>query len=116
MYYENFRSLLGDLDNDFELMDEIIRDLELLVEETKINVGIGLRTNDSEIISKSIHKLKGALLNFRVVEEVKILDNTEKECKANVTNSVESNLEIVYKNLIKLSLDYKRYYKDNHPA
>lgn len=116
MYYENFRSLLVDLDNDFELMDEIMKDLNLLIEETKVNVDTGLKTHDADTVGKAVHKLKGALLNFRVVEEVKILDSVETQCKSNIVNSVESNMKIVYKCLIKLSIDYKRYHKDNHPA
>ncbi|MGB3367602.1 MAG: Hpt domain-containing protein [Acidaminobacteraceae bacterium] len=116
MYYENFRSLLVDLDNDFELMNEIMKDLDLLIEETKVNVDTGLKANDSDIIGRAVHKLKGALLNFRAIEEVNLLDSMEAQCKSNIINSVDSNLKIIYKSLIKLSFDYKIYYKDNHPT
>lgn len=116
MYYENFKSLLKDLDNDFELMDEIIVDLETLVSETKLNIEEGLKKNDCVLIEKTIHKLKGALLNFRISDEVKLLETLEDECsKGNIT-SVYSKFEIIYKNLIQLSLDYKRYQKDVHSS
>lgn len=116
MYYDNFSSLLTDLDNDFELMDEIIKDLELLIEETKVNIAIGLEKPDYKFVAQAIHKLKGALLNFRVTKEVELLDSMENECKAGRIDSIESNFIILYKNLIQLSLDYRRYQKDNKLA
>lgn len=116
MYYESFNSLLEDLDNDFELMDEIIQDLENLIQETKVNIDDGLKKQDAEIVGGAIHKLKGALLNFRIVEEVKLLDTAEAECRSKNLSGVENTLKIVYNNLIQLSLDYKRYCKDNNLA
>lgn len=113
MYYDNFRSLLEDLDDDFELMDEIIKDLEKLIEETKINIENALRFKDSKSAESAIHKLKGALLNFRITDEVNILQTLEEECRNGSLSSVENNIKIVFGNLSKLSLDYKRYSKDN---
>lgn len=107
MYYENFKSILDDLDNDFELMHEIISDLMLLVQETKLNIEIGHSTNNYILICQSIHKLKGALLNFRLYKEIALLESMELECKNNKLSYLENNIDQIYNNIFDFSNEYK---------
>lgn len=109
MFQDNFDMLLSDLDGDLELLEEIINDLNTQLDEMRESTLKALEVHDYGKIAKCIHKIKGALMNFRDEDTVSYLNKIEEDCLHNTDNSISSRLNEAFEIIESMIGEFEDY-------